>query len=227
MDYSNSLLHLFHFTFKYIRGYNALGDKWGGLVLNFHIHIAFGCRVKKFIEKEFDIKLNKTAFLYGNIKPDLNKKVFPHELKYAKDFLYKEIINLSLSDSIDKQKSWEFSERLGVVMHYLADFFCHAHTDLYEGGIIKHSIYEFRQSYYYVKNFRFISNSILKYLGKESKINLLDTFFEKEFNEYISNSPSIARDLIYSFKICASICSLIMDAQDMQQPLFIAAAASR
>lgn len=168
--------------------------------MNLHIHIAFGCRVKKFIENEFDIKLNKTAFLYGSIKPDLHKKDFPHEMKYAKEFLHKEIINLALSDSMSNQKSWEFSERLGVIMHYLADFFCHAHTDLYEGSLIKHTIYEFKQSYYYVRNFRSISKSILKYLDKEPKLSMLDTFFEKEFSNYISNSPSVAKDLIFSFK---------------------------
>ena len=83
--------------------------------------------------------VQKQRFVYGNVKPDISKKYLQMS-HYHRD--NEEIIFKMLNDLLTTQASIrEFSENLGVLIHFFCDYTCiyHANDYLYENhSIAKH-----------------------------------------------------------------------------------------
>lgn len=96
--------------------------------------------------------VQKQRFVYGNIKPDISKKYLQMS-HYHRD--NEEIIFKMLNDLLTTQASIrEFSENLGVLIHFFCDYTCiyHANDYLYENhSIAKHLRYELMLHRYTVK----------------------------------------------------------------------------
>lgn len=96
--------------------------------------------------------VQKQRFVYGNIKPDISKKYLQMS-HYHRD--NEEIIFKMLNDLLTTQASIrEFSESLGVLIHFFCDYTCiyHANDYLYENhSIAKHLRYELMLHRYTVK----------------------------------------------------------------------------
>lgn len=96
--------------------------------------------------------VQKQRFVYGNVKPDISKKYLQMS-HYHRD--NEEIIFKMLNDLLTTQASIrEFSESLGVLIHFFCDYTCiyHANDYLYENhSIAKHLRYELMLHRYTVK----------------------------------------------------------------------------
>lgn len=96
--------------------------------------------------------VQKQRFVYGNVKPDISKKYLQMS-HYHRD--NEEIIFKMLNDLLTTQASIrEFSENLGVLIHFFCDYTCiyHANDYLYENhSIAKHLRYELMLHRYAVK----------------------------------------------------------------------------
>lgn len=96
--------------------------------------------------------VQKQRFVYGNVKPDISKKYLQMS-HYHRD--NEEIIFKMLNDLLTSQASIrEFSESLGVLIHFFCDYTCiyHANDYLYENhSIAKHLRYELMLHRYTVK----------------------------------------------------------------------------
>jgi len=109
--------------------------------MNFLTHIMISKRLYRYLSKE--MYLDKFAFLYGNIKPDLSPQCLrnPHMLEN-----YLLIVSNDSNRLIGNTSSVkEFSADLGVVCHYICDFFCYCHLNsrLYH-KLAGHFFYELR-----------------------------------------------------------------------------------
>jgi hypothetical protein len=85
--------------------------------------------------------LHEKTFLLGNFFPDLIHSYFwrPHEYHHSRTSLQKMI------DGIKKRPIF-LSFRLGVLTHYISDYFCYPHSGVYNKGIFRHIMYELRQT---------------------------------------------------------------------------------
>lgn len=96
--------------------------------------------------------VQRQRFVYGNVKPDISKKYLQMS-HYHRD--NEEIIFKMLNDLLTTQASIrEFSESLGVLIHFFCDYTCiyHANDYLYENhSIAKHLRYELMLHRYTVK----------------------------------------------------------------------------
>ncbi|MBQ4163809.1 MAG: zinc dependent phospholipase C family protein [Turicibacter sp.] len=96
--------------------------------------------------------IQRQRFVYGNIKPDISKKYLQMS-HYHRD--NEEIIFKMLNQLLTTQASIrEFSENLGVLIHFFCDYTCiyHANDYLYENhSIAKHLKYELMLHRYAVK----------------------------------------------------------------------------
>ena len=96
--------------------------------------------------------IQRQRFVYGNIKPDISKKYLQMS-HYHRD--NEEIIFKMLNQLLTTQASIrEFSENLGVLIHFFCDYTCiyHANDYLYENhSIPKHLRYELMLHRYAVK----------------------------------------------------------------------------
>ena len=90
--------------------------------------------------KELGFHLHERSFLLGNLFPDLIHSYFwcRHEYPVSRDFLRRKIERL-------KKHPVFFSFQLGILTHYISDYFCFPHSKVFDKGIFHHIIYELRQ----------------------------------------------------------------------------------
>lgn len=108
-------------------------------------HISIG---KKVLESDIidTFKVNKAAYLIGNIAPDLNCIYPAHRLKSTEKRFYRRLRKMDSSCSpIIK------SFVLGVITHYICDYFCFAHNNKSLGAL--HRKYESNLYEYYNAHF--------------------------------------------------------------------------
>lgn len=87
-------------------------------------------------------KVNRIAYLFGNIAPDLNCIYPAHRLKTTEKRFYKRLKRVEKS-STPLIKSFT----LGVITHYICDYFCYAHN--IESLGVPHKKYETNLYNYY------------------------------------------------------------------------------
>lgn len=86
--------------------------------------------------------VNRIAYLFGNIAPDLNCIYPAHRLKTTEGRFYKRLKRVEKSTT-----NFMKSFTLGVITHYICDYFCYAHN--IESIGIPHKEYEKNLYNYY------------------------------------------------------------------------------
>jgi len=90
--------------------------------------------------KDLDCYVNEKLYLLGNIFPDLIHSYLwrRHEYRYSREYVRKKMEML-------KKRPRLFSFHLGVLTHYICDYFCYSHSSCYNKGFFHHIIYEVQQ----------------------------------------------------------------------------------
>ena len=100
-------------------------------------------KIGKNICSEFKVSglhINEKMFLLGNLFPDLIYSFLwrRHEYQHSREYVQKKLNKL-------KNKHWLFSFHMGVLSHYICDYFCYPHSTSYDKGLVQHILYEIRQ----------------------------------------------------------------------------------
>ena len=90
--------------------------------------------------KELGCKINEKLFLLGNIFPDLIQSYIwrRHEYQHSREYVKRKLDML-------KKRPVLFSFHLGILTHYISDYFCYPHSAIYDRGLVHHIIYEIQQ----------------------------------------------------------------------------------
>ena len=145
-----------------------------------------------------ELETHKKAFYIGSILPDCVPSFITRRHTYDETFyIVKNEMN-SLIDDFDEEEGIDrkFCRRLGIITHYIADYFTYPHNSIFEGNmkdhcqyenILKHRLKEYIQSHTANQDraqevrftstediFRFISNNHERYLNtiKEIKVDI-------------------------------------------------------
>lgn len=154
--------------------------------------------------------LNNKSFIYGNIKPDIfsKYKLQKHYLDESYDMVRSKIEYLSNLDLDTLEKYYtknEFSQEMGVVCHFLADFFCVAHSERWE----------FKRSLkIHVKYENGLTKVAKDYNLKNDRrqyVDDVDSFFEKLYREYKNNGNFEENDLKYAAYICNTVTNYVLE----------------
>ena len=184
--------------------------------MNLFTHLELSLRLKRVIERNLDIRLRTIPFMLGNIKPDFVAPYtnMPHYKKDSAQFVRKEILAILDSKIYESEKCpSQFSERLGVIAHYLSDFFCHAHSESFPDTLLKHYLYEMKLSLYCLSHIKGIT-----LCGEEGPIAIQPTpysiynYIEELHAEYHLASPKVhpVADMTFALKACASMCLSVL-----------------
>lgn len=154
--------------------------------------------------------LNNKSFIYGNIKPDIfsKYKLKKHYLDESYDMVRNKIEYLSTLDLDTLEKYYtknEFSQEIGVICHFIADFFCVAHS---ERWVFKHSLK------IHVKYENGLTKVAKDYNFKNDRrqyVDDIDLFFEKLYREYKNNGNFEENDLKYAAYICNTVTNYILE----------------
>lgn len=93
------------------------------------------------ITSQMEIELDYFNYIYGNIKPDVHPGTinWPH-FSHAS---LKQLVDYCEMITIEPMSVKAFSKALGIVSHFICDYYCVYHTQPYrQKGIVKHTVYE-------------------------------------------------------------------------------------
>lgn len=176
-------------------------------------HFIISKSILKNLESHKSFFISDKNFIYGNIKPDISSKyvVKKHYLEESLSMVIEKIkylCKLTL-DSLKKYFSIsKLSQELGVVCHFLCDFFCTPHSERWEfsHSMNKHVTYE-KELNNFAKKINFFEHDINYKIN-----NTIEEFFHSIYSSYKSNETSYKNDLIYSSYICNTIVNYVLDS---------------
>ncbi|MGL4772386.1 MAG: zinc dependent phospholipase C family protein [Clostridium sp.] len=176
-------------------------------MINTHKAIATNIYYGLIENKEY---INKNRFIWGNLKPDgaSKYKLKKHYIKESLPMIVEKIEYLSsLSEedfrgNISREK---FSSELGVVCHFLTDYFCIPHFERWE---FKDSM---KDHIFYEKRLAQISKIYVPIRVKGVYIDDVENFI-KELQVQYSKKKSYIRDLDYAYFVCNSIVNYVVNA---------------
>jgi len=178
-------------------------------------HSLISQAVASVIQEKFNIPLNKEAFRYGSIKPDfyLGLMLIPHYKEYSSKIIYKRILDLQSKRLPTTPKALkQYSLELGIINHFMADYFCGAHNEAKKSNLPNHLIYELELAKSFSNsNIKEIASSIInsKKTQLEIKAGLLD-YINKKHIEYLNRPADMLKDIVYSLEICVNVSSQIL-----------------
>lgn len=169
-------------------------------------HIAMAKNTLRFLKFQGLEILDDNSFIYGNIKPDnlFQKTPRKHLEKESLAFILEEIEMLRNSDmGKDKKTS---SLKLGVVCHYLCDYFCLPHFERWSAcPIYKKALETPRHLNYERMLCSYIDKATMEY----KEINDVVEFLEGCKKEYILDK-SFKNDIRFASLVCNSISLYIL-----------------
>ena len=179
------------------------------MILNTHLTISQALIENLDPAKSFF--LSEKNFIYGNIKPDMTSKyvLHKHYLKESFDMIInkiKSLCKLSL-DFIEKYFSVsKFSQELGVICHFLCDFFCVPHSQRWE---FSHS---FKKHVIYERDLQIVTKETdFSKLERDPIHNIgVEEFFNRLYRQYVKEED-FKNDLFFSTYMCNSVVDYILD----------------
>lgn len=174
-------------------------------------HMLISKKVFSAISDCLDIKLNEKALTYGCIKPDLvpRLRAIPHNKEKSSDFIneiFEELRKQELPKSKEELKI--FSINLGVILHYIADFFCFAHNCRYYDPQWPHFVYEnnLALAFAFSDLDKICADAICSINGQHIKSKgWFREYLDSKHGEYLHSRQNMASDVKFSMEVCAVI----------------------
>lgn len=160
-----------------------------------------------------DMQEHKKAFYLGSILPDCMPSflVRKHRMDETFDVLKKEMKKVVEDYDVDKGIGTYFCRHLGVITHYLADYFTFTHNEHFTGTVKEHLAYEkklkreFRE---YVQSDEAKQNRVQteRFRG----IDDLCEYIKNVHNEYLCAISKIKRDCRYIVSLVYRVIDAIL-----------------
>ncbi|KDR96028.1 Zinc dependent phospholipase C [Peptoclostridium litorale DSM 5388] len=177
-------------------------------------HKIIGSHLHDNIEKKTGIKLNRNLLIYGSIKPDIwpTLAVKKHYKDKSFGFVIDEIESLMALGLHDNPISINrFSVKLGIITHFLSDFFClpHHDRDYFHDKLKEHLTYE-KRLHDSFKAFSGLKNVNMPYMDGISRQNIIK-FIEELHLEYKDNPAGYINDVRGSINVSSAIGILVSE----------------
>ena len=174
--------------------------------MNIIVHLLISNSVRKIVYDQIGARLNLTGFLFGSILPDLSKKYGekPHFLKSSMGFVLDSTVQLNHnSDGSTQIGSYAYSRNVGVITHYLSDYFCYAHSEDYKDNIYSHYFYEFLMLFLFRRG-------LLLYFEKQKSeqplyFSDLESFIQNSVQTYNNEARLRMHDIYFAIKVSAAV----------------------
>lgn len=156
--------------------------------------------------------INRKRFIWGNIKPDcasrykFKKHYYDESIDMIVEMIEK-LASLSISEINNESSIGKFSGVLGVVCHFLTDYYCLPHYQRWEfkSAMRPHVSYE--------RELLKISKSYKASVIKNSGLTLdnVRKFIDGTLELY-SKKQSFENDLNFAYYVCSSVVDMIIES---------------
>lgn len=171
-------------------------------------HIAIAKNTLKFLELQGINVLDKKSFIYGNIKPDtlFQKTPKTHLELESLPFVLKQIDDLINWSGVNNKL---MSLELGVISHFLCDYFCLPHFERWSKCSILEKIIQTPRHLNYERMLvPYIVNATMEY----REIKNINDFLNECKKEYILKK-SFENDVRFASLVCNSVMLYILKKQ--------------
>jgi len=181
--------------------------------LMMNTHKTMGENIIKYANTKSVYLINNKRFVWGNVKPDCapKYKFKKHYYDESIDMIVEKIIYLSsltLEHVNYNMTIGRFSEELGVVCHFLCDFFCAPHYYRWEfkstSAVKQHMTYENNLAKL-AKNFK--PTGIINTNIEPSDVKDFIVQLQKQYDGILDYE----NDLTFSYYVCDSVLNMILE----------------
>ena len=101
-----------------------------------------------YFTENLGVELDKVSFVSWNMLPDVAPSLF--RLSHFKKDIYDLVMARAehLSKEGERMSVKEYSRQLGILCHFMSDFFCYAHAEYFSGSKVGHLRYELLMQLY-------------------------------------------------------------------------------
>ena len=150
----------------------------------------------------------RKSFLFGSILPDCIPSFITrrHTIEETFDILKKELIEIIDNYDWIQGITREFSRRLGVITHYIADYFTFPHNKVFPGTMTEHITYEFSLMDYLKEYLK--SGEPDKFLISDKifySVEQICAFIKEAHAKYLEVVEKIATDCRYIVEMTAQV----------------------
>ncbi len=152
------------------------------------------------------VELSRVAFVYGNIAPDYVPALYvrPH-FSWTCNHMITKFVKLLSETPVteDGVIGPEYSMRLGLMCHFICDYFCFAHNSDFSGSLPQHITYERDLDEYLRRN----CTQLLDLEGKEPVAPLPGTHLVLLHianckRDYLHEGYTMQNDIRFAFDVC-------------------------
>jgi len=180
-------------------------------------HLGIAAAIQKYAEEKLSVKLDTVGFYYGNIKPDICPRLTKvlHVKEHSFDFAKQEIKRLmELKPDSPVRYTRQFSEEIGIILHYIADYFSYPHSKHFKGSLFSHYVHEVDLSAYcWINSKRIKAQSYLDQAVVFTDHKALCNYIEESYNDYMIKKSCHELELSFALRACASVCLSIANTR--------------
>lgn len=161
--------------------------------------------------------INTDSFVYGNMLPDLNLKC--RMTMHSKKEDWDKVLKIIDEIAYNKEKiNEDISIKLGMLSHYLCDFFTFPHNETFGKNIIHHELYEQAQRILWWRKL----SKVWTECTEEIKVELESTrdmisYIEDMHSIYIRNLGDKRRDIFFSNILIRVVCPSVLKIRENQK----------
>ena len=172
-----------------------------------------------------ELQAHKKAFYIGSIWPDCTISfIYRRHSKEETFSIMKKELEKLVKSYRKKGINAKFCRHLGIVTHYIADYFTYPHNDFYTGNIKDHCLYEKELKFYlreYVKTDE-AKRERLENLSVESLEEICE-LIEKKHKEYANYLKMVEQDCTYIVSINHMVVDMFLSYLEGKKELTKAA----
>lgn len=174
------------------------------------------------VSADQEVYQHRLAFAIGNIMPDCKPSFITkrHEYYGTIDYVARMIEKLTAEKDAIKKFSTMYFERLGEVIHYIADYFTFPHNREYPGTMKDHCVYEGilkDELKAHIRGIRANEADMLTERFKYYESNQLTCtadileYLKAKHREYVSKEEHTIRlDIAYIMQVCTTIAFAVV-----------------
>lgn len=169
-------------------------------------HYYLAKQIHSYIKEKYSLDLRLDLLQYGSIKPDIHwsYRDIAHYYQEGHSYWLEEVGQLLKDPKYQNIK--DFSQKLGIVLHFTADFFTFAHNnEELEKNMLKHLAYELKLHQAFIHNNRDLGNQRINYGNAYSLIKNLR-------QNYLTGEASFEKDTRYIYTACFLLTDLMLEA---------------
>lgn len=189
--------------------YRICQDKEGDMRKKSHISLAWYLMNSEGMEL---IGSHKGSFYIGSILPDCVPSFFvrKHTFEDSFDILKKELGKLVSHFDVRKGADCYFCRHLGVIVHYIADYFTFPHNVNYPGKLKDHCVYE-EELKHAIRSYVHSPEAVRKRLGETVyQPGAILNFVQRMHEIYTRMQSAVSRDCEYIVGLCHTVVDAIL-----------------